>query len=455
MLDDRTIVACGSPPGASPRAVVRLSGPEAWALARAVFPELPRRGFRRAAGDLRLPGWPPAPAIGVAFRGPRSYTGEDMVELWVPGAPPLVGRLLRHLEAAGARPAGPGELTRRAFLHGRLDLPQAEAVLALTTSEDAAGVRAALRALGGGTGERVDAAKAIFLEVRVHLEAAIDFSDEDVELTPAAALAARLGDADGVLARLGRDAGRRPRAGTTPLVALRGPANAGKSSLLNALAGDEAALVSDRAGTTRDVVTARWRLSGGTEVLLADTAGDLSGPGTDLDGQARSAADATAREADLVLVVVDGREPAAARTALAAAPTPGLLVLNKVDLVSRSSEGERGGAPTGALGGALWTSARTGAGLAALGARVEAALYGGAAAPGSDLVATARQDGLLGRARQALDRARAVLGGPDPARAELAALEVTEALDALGELTGAVTTEDVLDRIFGEFCIGK
>src|SRR5688500_1478867 len=181
---DDTIAALSSPPGAAERAVVRLSGPRAWELAGGVFAPWPPAPWRRAAGALRLPGWPDAPAVALAFRAPRSYTGQDVVELWAPGAAPLVRRLLLELEAAGARPAAPGEFTRRAFLAGRLDLTQAEAVLALTTSEDAADLRAALRALAGGVGARVDAVKAALVDVLAHVEAAIDFAEEEIDHLP-------------------------------------------------------------------------------------------------------------------------------------------------------------------------------------------------------------------------------------------------------------------------------
>jgi tRNA modification GTPase len=431
---DDTIAALSSPPGASARAVVRLSGPRAWDLAAGVFAPWPARPWTRASGALRLPGWPEAPAVALGFRAPRSYTGQDAVELWVPGAPPLVRRLLLVLAELGARPAGPGEFTRRAFLAGRLDLTQAEAVLALTTAEDAAGLRAALRALEGGVRGRVDALKAALLDVLAHVEAAIDFADEDIDHLPGALLAARLEAAlEGVRALL-RDDRARPQAGAAPTVALVGAANAGKSSLLNALAGAPVALVSPVAGTTRDVVAASWRLPSGAVVRLLDTAGEKEARGA-IEAEALDRARAAAASADLVLHVVDGmgggEEP------------PGLVVVTKSDLGPSTVEGD------------VRTSAVTGEGLDALARLVERALFGGPGGPGADLVGSARQEALLRVAGEAIARASELIGGSDPARAELASVDLGAALEALGELTGAVTNEDVLDRVFGQFCIGK
>ncbi len=433
LTPDDTIVALSSPPGASARAVVRLSGPRAWALAGEVFAPLPPAPRARVDGALRLPGWPAADAVAVGFRAPRSYTGQDLVELWVPGAPPLVRRLLLTLEAAGARQAAPGEFTRRAFLAGRLDLTQAEAVLALTSAEDAAGLRAALRALEGGVRARVDALKAALVDVLAHVEAAIDFADEDIDHLPGAQLALRLDQAAADLRVLLGAERARPRAGTEPVVALVGPANVGKSSLLNALCGQQVALVSDVPGTTRDVVAGRWRLPSGRIVRLLDTAGEKDAAG-DVEAESLARARAAAASADLVLRVVDGLAPAGPEGT-------GLVVVTKADLAPAAGPGLR-------------TSAVTGQGLVELGRAVDAALSADVGAT-SDLTGSARQEAHVARAVDAVARAADLLRGADPARAELAAVDLGDALEALGQLTGAVTTDDVLDRVFGQFCIGK
>lgn len=437
LTPDDTIVALSSPPGASARAVVRLSGPRAFEFAGRVFAPLPPAPRRRVDGALRLPGWPDADAVAVGFRAPRSYTGQDVVELWVPGAPPLVRRLLLELEAAGARQAAPGEFTRRAFLAGRLDLTQAEAVLALTTAEDAAGLRAALRALEGGVRARVDAAKAALTDVLAHVEAAIDFADEDIDHLPGAALATRLDVVASALQALLGASHARPAAGTEAVVALVGPANAGKSSLLNALCGASVALVSEVPGTTRDVVAGRWRLPSGRVVRLLDTAGEKTAAGP-VEEDALARAREAARSADLVVRVVDGLR---AEQGAVAVEGDGLVVVTKADV-------------TTAAGPGLRTSAVTGEGLESLGRAVDAALSAGPG-PTSDLAGSARQEAHVARAVDATARAAELLRGADPARAELAAVDLGEALEALGQLTGAVTTDDVLDRVFGQFCIGK
>lgn len=435
-----TIHAASSAPGAAPRAVVRLSGPRAFELAAALFAPLPARGARRTDGALSLPGWPDAPAAAWTFRSPKSYTGEDVVELVVPGSPPLVRALLAALAARGSRLARPGELTRRAFHAGRLDLTRAEAILALTTCEDEREARSALRALEGGLAARIDTAKQALLAVLAHLEAAIDFSEEELALRSAALLAHDLRRVASDLAGLSRGAG--PRAGVAPRVVLRGPANAGKSALFNALVGRDAALVSPRAGTTRDVLEARWPLRS-LEARLFDTAGDLTCP-EPLERRALGAAESAAAAADLVLYCLDGA--ATGREGYEACPGPKLLVLTKRDLAPHGAWPEPAD---------LQVSALTGAGLGELSAAVEAALHSGPAPQGQDLVASVRQEELLRTARLALERAAIALERSDPARAELAALELREALDALGALTGEVTTDALLDVVFGQFCVGK
>ncbi len=464
---DDTIAALSSPPGASERAVVRVTGPRALDAARAVVvvagatPSVDALGDGRGRSDARLilPGWPPVDVVAVVLRAPRTVTGDDVVELWVPGSPPLVRALLEALMRAGARAAAPGELTRRAFLRGRLDLTRAEAVLALTSAEERGAARAALRALEGGLARAVDAAKAGLLDVLAHVEAAIDFSEEELDHAPARELARRLDAVDAGLAGLVRRGRRRP-AGATPTVVLAGPPNAGKSALLNALAGRPVAIVADVAGTTRDPVEARWRV-GGLEVRLVDTAGaddtGEDGPTSEVEAQAQARAAAAVASADLVLLL--GPDEAALRALRSRAEAlggPWLLVASKADLHAGPVEPGPTPAAPPESGRAIAVSSVTGAGLAELAGAVRRALdgdLGGGAAV--DLCATARQEALVDRARAAVSRARAQLLGPDPARAELAAVDLADAIGALGALTGAVTTDDLLDRLFGQFCVGK
>jgi tRNA modification GTPase len=419
--------------------VIRVAGPAAWELAGCCFEPAPETPRRVLSGSLQLPGWPPAPAQALAFRGPRSYTGQDLVELWVPGSPPLIEALLAALQESGARLADRGEFTRRAFHAGRVDLVQVEAVLALTAAATAEETRGALRALEGGVGRRVDVSKQILLEVLAHVEAAIDFSDEEIDLTADEALATRLDLVVQGLAELQEEAsGRTPRA-HLPRVVLRGPPNAGKSTLFNRLCAARA-IVSPEAGTTRDVLERRWRLPSGREVLLVDTAGtghlseeDLP-PERALDVAAGREAEASARGADLVLwVSSEGASP------------PAL----EAPLLRIASQRDRGGLPP-VPAGWLTLATEAGEGLGELVAAVEEALSGA-----GGLLGSARQAERLREASDAVERARAQLRSGAPARAELAALDLSEALDALGRLTGEVTSDDVLGHIFSSFCIGK
>lgn len=439
MTASDTIVALSSPPGSSPRAVVRVAGPAAWELAGQCFESLPSSPRRLVQGALRLPGWPAAPASALPFRAPRSYTGEDLVELWVPGSPPLIEALLAALQAGGARLADRGEFTRRAFHAGRVDLVQVEAVLALTAAATAEETRGALRALEGGVGRRIEASKQVLLEVLAHVEAAIDFSDEEIDLTADEALAARLDGVALALEELQAEAsGRTPRA-HLPRVVLRGPPNAGKSTLFNALC-EARAIVSPEAGTTRDVLERRWRLPSGREVLLVDTAGTghltqaEASPERALDAAAGHEAEASARGADLVLWISAEGQPSPA---------------SEVPTLSVASQRDRPELPPPPPG-ALALSTSTGEGLPELRSAVEEALSGAGGVLGS-----ARQAERLREAAEAVSRAREQLRSGLPARAELAALDLSEALEALGRLTGEVTSDDVLGHIFSSFCIGK
>lgn len=423
------IVALSSAPGPAARAVVRVAGEGAWELCAELFEPLPKRPWRLASGALRLPGWPDAPCWALCARGPRSYTGQDQVELWLPGAPPLVAALLAALQARGARLADRGEFTRRAYQSGRLDLVQVEAVLALTAAANAEEASQALRALEGGVGHRLEALKQEVLEVVAHVEAAIDFSEEELDLAADEALAARLERVARDLEEQAASAGRRAPREHLPRVALRGPPNAGKSTLFNLLTQGRA-LVSSRAGTTRDALEGRWRC-GARELLLLDTAGTGAEPGGELERAAEERAEQAGAAADLVVWVSARGEPA---------PAGALWV---------ASQRDREDAPPLAPG-ALPVCAPRREGLAELEAAVLSRLGGAGGAVGS-----ARQAARLREAHAALGRASELLRSERPDRAELAALDLSLALEALGRVTGEVTSEDVLGRIFASFCVGK
>lgn len=451
-----TIAALASPAGASPRAIIRLSGSAAFAIASAVLAEpaaLSGPGFRRVEAAFLIPqdaAWPAVRGALYRFEAPRSYTGEDVVELHVPGSPPWIAALLRALRRAGARDAAPGEFTRRAFINGRLDLTQAEAVLAMTSGEQAAAVALAARTLRGGLRERIDAAKEALIELVAYVEAGIDFSEDEVDLlSPAAALdlvdRAREVLRD-VLARSARFGAQRAE----PIVALRGRANAGKSTLVNALAGEERAVTSPQAGTTRDVVGTRVSL-GGLRLRLVDVAGEKEAADA-LEEEALARSRAALEDADLVLHLraADERERGEAESLLAAAQDEReLVVVSKGDLLGASA---RRALPPGAL----VVSSVSGEGLAELAARIRERFAGeGPGLAGLDFVTSARQAGLLEACLEALAQASESLALPGEERWELAMVDLHEALAALGEVTGAVATDDILDAIFGRFCIGK
>ncbi|MGL4551525.1 MAG: tRNA modification GTPase [Gemmataceae bacterium] len=428
MMDTRqTIVALATPPGPAARAIVRLSGTDVRTPLRAVFDAELTPGA--AEGDAAG-----MPAAVYYWRGPHSYTGQDLAEVHVPGCAPLVDVLVGRLIAAGCRPAGPGEFTQRAFLAGKLDLTRAEAVHAVIAAEGRRELRAALGQLAGGVARPMAELRSGLLDLLADLEAGLDFADEDVSFVTTAQLLTRLGAGMARLTLVQKQLDGRSLAGSAYRVALAGVPNAGKSSLFNALAG-AAALVSASAGTTRDYLTARLEL-GGLVLELIDTPGLTDGAaGIDADAQALGGRQHD--EADLVAVCVEsGRVPGPAEARLLG--RGGLAVATKCDLRE-------------AAAGWLATSARTRAGLRELRAELLAA------ARRREEPALASSAGRCrGHVAAALAHLRAAHAlALDEGPAELTALEVRLALEEVGHLAGAVYTDDLLDRVFARFCIGK
>jgi tRNA modification GTPase len=375
----------------------------------------------------------------LVFPGPGSYTGEDVAELHVHGSRAVLASLMEALgRLEGLRIAEPGEFTRRAFLNGKLDLAAAEGVADLVAAETAAQRRQALRQLGGALGARTEAWRARLVRTLARLEAAIDFPEEglpsDIESDVSRETSALAAEISAALA----DArtGERLREGLS--VAIVGPPNVGKSSLLNALARRDAAIVSATAGTTRDIIELHLDLDG-WPMVLADTAG-IRDTSDEVEAEGVRRARARAERADLKLVVVEAQDAGAQLTALGPLATEGALVVaNKADLGELL-------APAGALA----VSARTGAGMPALIARLqeeaEMRLGGAAAAP---IVTRARHREALEEAKEALARAG------QTRETELKAEDLRLAARALGRIAGRVDVEDLLDVIFREFCIGK
>ncbi|MBW8313025.1 MAG: tRNA uridine-5-carboxymethylaminomethyl(34) synthesis GTPase MnmE [Rhizobium sp.] len=442
MTQRDTIAAIATAAGAAGVGIVRVSGPGCRAIAHALLGRPPEARhahylrFRDGDGEVIDDG------LLIHFPAPQSYTGEDVLELQGHGSPLLLARLLLRCLDLGARPARPGEFTERAFLEGRLDLAQAEAVADLISAGSEAAVRAARRSLDGEFSRRVHAVVEGLTALRVWVEAALDFPEEEVDFLAAPELRRRLHDVAADLAALRAAAGRGQRLVDGLHVVIAGAPNAGKSSLLNALAGEDRAIVTDIAGTTRDLLRERVRVEG-IELTLVDTAGLREAPDlVEQEGIRRARAEL--EHADLVLAVLDDQAPVPDLPLPAGLPV--LWLHNKADLSGTAAHAER--RPDGDH---LWLSARTGEGLDALRQRLREAAGLGEGSDGA-FSARARHVDALARADALLAQAAAQL---HHGAGELAAEELRRAQDALGEITGTVDADALLGRIFGDFCIGK
>jgi len=461
-----TIVAPATPPGAGAVAIVRLSGPRAIEIARLLWHSAardlsalsPRRLY---LGEIRDPstGAPIDRAMLAIFPAPRSLTGEDVAELQCHGGSYLVRRVVALATAAGARLAEPGEFSRRAFLNGRIDLTEAEAIADLVSARGEAALRMALAQLSGALADRVTGLRRQVIAIRAHLEAEIDFADEDIRLPSRDDIVGEIDSLTADLAEL-HDSfarGRIIREGAR--AAIIGKPNAGKSSVLNLLLGADRAIVTPIPGTTRDVIEDSIAL-GGLPLVLADTAGVRESA----DPVERIGIERTRRHAgdtDLVIAVFDSSRPLDSDDAdviAMCAGRAGVAILNKRDLPPRLNAEIL--CARGLELPIVEFSALTAAGLSELRDRLErtvADLAGGAngTSGGGEIVAISRERhrDALARALDSLGAARlSALAAMPP---EIVAVDVMAAADALGSITGIVGTEDVLDALFREFCIGK
>jgi tRNA modification GTPase len=436
MLVTGTIAAISSAVGPAARMIVRMSGDQAIAIAHTMVEALPPAGEARRMtlrfSDLEVPAWI------YCFKAPRSYTAEDLIEFHIPGNPLLARMLLDSLIAAGARHAEAGEFTARAYFAGKLDLAEAEGVAATIGAHSEQELRAARQLLGGELARRLQPATELLVETLALVEAGIDFSEEDISFVAADELDRRLGAIDGMLDNLVRDSSRFEPLTHEPSFVLVGRPNAGKSTLINALAGRDRAVVSPIEGTTRDVLSAEIKLRRGM-VRVMDVAGLDESVHTSADGdiarQMNDRAMQAMATADFVVLLRDVTDD---RPQLALSRPADLEVMTKSDL-----------RPQGHIDG-LCVSAVKGKGIDALRDRLDALAFGGAAASAS-LALNSRHLQAIAEAREALARSRSLTRGAP----ELVASELREALDALGQVLGQVTPDDVLGRIFSAFCIGK
>ncbi|MGB3270681.1 MAG: tRNA uridine-5-carboxymethylaminomethyl(34) synthesis GTPase MnmE [Rhodanobacter sp.] len=441
-----TIAAIASAPGAAGVGVVRVSGPAAPAIGQALLGRAPQArhahfaAFRDGAGELIDRG------LLLHFPAPASYTGEHVLELQGHGSAVLLDLLLRRVCELGARLARPGEFTERAFLNGKLDLAQAEAVADLIAARSQAGARAALQSMGGVFSRKVDGLLQALIALRVHIEAAIDFPEEEIDFLADPAITAQLEDLRTELAGLLREARRGVRLNDGLKVAIVGRPNAGKSSLLNALAGSDRAIVTPIAGTTRDVLRESLSLDG-IALELADTAG-LRDTEDEVEREGVRRARGELQRADVAVLVTEADHADADLGFFGTLPAgvERLVLVNKIDRDGLAPHGERRGDVRW-----LWASAKTGAGLDSL--RDHLRQLAGAGSGEGAFSARRRHVQALENVGQHLDHAASALA--TTRAGELAAEELRQAQHALGEITGSYSSDDLLGAIFGSFCIGK
>ncbi|MEI9970175.1 MAG: tRNA uridine-5-carboxymethylaminomethyl(34) synthesis GTPase MnmE [Terracidiphilus sp.] len=454
-----TIAAISTPPGRGGIGIVRLSGPQAASIAaQLVRPHQPLEHAHARLADVIDPEAADGARIDEAlvtfFSAPNSYTAEDLIEIAAHGSPVVLELLLRSALDMGARLAEPGEFTQRAFLAGRLDLTQAEAVRDLIDAQTSTQARQAASQMGGALSRRAAPAKQSLVELIALLEAGIDFAEDDIDVTPQAEIARRIDEIIPSLAALEASfaRGRIVHDGLT--MAIVGRPNVGKSSLFNRLVERDRAIVTASPGTTRDLVSERISI-GGIPIELVDTAGFREGAGQLLEEAERLGirrSHEALADAALVLIVLDATQPLNDedhRLLAAVDGRPAIVALNKSDLVTNEKSAASTSEPKAPT---ISTSALTGEGIVALRERILSLATGGAAAePG--MLTNLRQHQAVATALAALaDAAKANAGGIPH---EMILLDLYRALWALDSLTGQTTSDDILNLIFSTFCIGK
>lgn len=430
-----TIVALCSPIASALRAIIRMSGDRAFEVLDELSVDPQRlEPARVARRRLRL-------ADGIAFdttvypfRSPRSSTGEDVIEIHLPASPYLVSETLKSLIELGARAAEPGEFTARAFFNGKLDLTRAEGVAATIAASNQAELDAARQLLGGELARRLTPVLDELVRTLALIEVGIDFVEEDVTFISRDDVLSSLASIASTLTRLLDDGPRIERLSHEPRIVLTGRPNAGKSTLLNALAGTNRAVVSDVAGTTRDALSARITLRRGF-ITLVDVAG-LDATETDtISLQMQTAARRAIETADAVVLLIDSTD---ARPPVELIRAPDLVVFSKRDLKARDDED-------------LAVDARNDVGLDVLRDRLDAIAFGTIESASTGIAINARHADAIGAAIQSVKRAEQAFSSGT----EFVAAELRLAIDQIGSILGNVSPDDVLGRIFSGFCIGK
>lgn len=456
-----TIAAVSTPPGRGGIGIVRLSGPQAGSIAiQLIRLHQPLEHARARLADVQDEGGSSGDRIDEAvvtyFAGPNSYTGDELVEIAAHGSPVVLDMLLRRSLALGARLAEPGEFTQRAFLAGKLDLTQAEAVRDLIDAQTLTQARLAASQMGGALSRRVAPVKQELVELIALLEAGIDFAEDDVDVTPQAEIGRRIGELVPPLAALEASfaRGRIVHDGLT--LAIVGRPNTGKSSLFNRLVEHDRAIVTATPGTTRDLVTERISIDG-IPLELVDTAG-LRETFEEVEQLGIARSREAMADAAIVLVVLDATQPLnqEERGVLAAVRgRPSLVAINKSDLASDRTDGVLRADHSEAEGfglASVQTSALTGDGIGVLREKIVAlATRGAAAEPG--MLTNLRQQQAVTTAQGALNDAARANQASIPH--EMILLDLYRALWALDSLTGQTTPDDILNLIFSTFCIGK
>jgi tRNA modification GTPase len=474
-----TIAALSSVPAPAARIIVRLSGPASHAIAAQLsnlqsFAQASAQAAILRFRDLQCPGWI------YTFRCPHSYTGEDTIEFHIPGSPVLAKLLLDDLYRRGARPAEPGEFTARAFFNGKLGLTEAEGVAATISAGNQAELNAARQLLAGEVSRQLRPITDSLAQTLALIEVAIDFSEEDVTFLASEEVSARITEADTALEALIAQSGRFEQLTHEPRIVFAGRPNAGKSSLINALTGKQRSIVSNIAGTTRDVLSAPLDLPRG-RVLLADVAGidgagdadahallkstsDADRPGSSgylsprlgenlstpvspmqaIDARMQEQAIHAIESADHLVLVVDGTD---ARPLLELSRMPSLHAVTKIDLPNRAADVH----PQLSDVATIRLSSKTGIGLERLREALDSLAFG-PERTGATLALNRRHLSAIASAREALGRAAQRVNENAP---ELVAMDLRDVLDALGSIVGEVSRDDVLGRIFSAFCIGK